>query len=98
MVASVAALRQPTSLPTVLTPVVGRNADLDWVLATIDEPSNHMITLTDPGGSASARGSVALPTSTKSPISWSGILLDIGGSFQYSRASVLQLREVGIYV
>jgi hypothetical protein len=54
MVASVAALRQPTSLPTVLTPVVGRNADLDWVLATIDEPSNHMITLTDPGGSASA--------------------------------------------
>jgi len=55
MVASAAALRQPTSLPTVLTPVVGRDADLDRVLALIDEPSNRLITLTGPGGVGKTR-------------------------------------------
>ncbi len=44
-----------TSLTTSLTPVLGREADLDRVLAMIDDPSNRLITLTGPGGVGKTR-------------------------------------------
>lgn len=53
---------QPTALPAVLTPVVGREAELDQLLALVDEPSNRLITLTGPGGVGKTRLALHLAT------------------------------------
>ena len=49
------AASRPTLLPTVLTPVLGREADLDRVLGLIDDPANRLVTLTGPGGVGKTR-------------------------------------------
>ena len=43
------------SLPYVLTPLLGREAELDHVLALIDEPGNRLVTIMGPGGVGKTR-------------------------------------------
>lgn len=62
MRASSGAEGQPTALPAVLTPVVGREAELDQLLALVDDPSNRLITLTGPGGVGKTRLALHLAT------------------------------------
>ncbi|MDQ3444383.1 MAG: AAA family ATPase, partial [Chloroflexota bacterium] len=44
-----------TPVPTSLTPMLGREADLDGVLALIDDPAKRLITVTGPGGVGKTR-------------------------------------------
>jgi len=55
MGASAAALLHSTPLPTVLNPVLGREAELDHILALIDDPATRLITITGPGGVGKTR-------------------------------------------
>ena len=43
------------SLPPALSPILGREEDLDQILALMDDPANRLVTLTGPGGVGKTR-------------------------------------------
>ena len=49
----------PTNLPAALTPMVGRDAECDDILALLRRPDVRLVTLTGPGGTGKTRLSLA---------------------------------------